>query len=274
MNNSLAIVTLIVLFAGIVIYFRSAGKKKKLLEDKLKAVFPEAWHNVLENKVVFYSKLEAGDRALFEKRIQRFLAEKNIEGIDTEIDDTIKILVAASAVIPTFAFPKYNYPNVHTILIYPNSFDREFQTKRYSGHEEFITGMVGNRSLNGTVLLSKPDLVSGFDGLPNDENVGIHEFVHLLDKEDGETDGIPEVLIEQPFVGPWLHEIKHEIKRIEAGNSDINKYALTNNAEFLAVVSEYFFDNPAKFQKKHAALYELLSSIFNGNKPGKFKSGL
>lgn len=39
--------------------------------------------------------------------------------------------------------------------------------------------------------------------------------------------------------------------------------ALTNNAEFLAVVSEYFFDNPEKFQKKHPELYQFLSAIFN-----------
>jgi Mlc titration factor MtfA (ptsG expression regulator) len=93
--------------------------------------------------------------------------------------------------------------------------------------------------------------------------VGIHEFVHLLDKADGEIDGIPEALLKHDYVGPWLIEIKKEMKRIEKHHSDINPYALTNNAEFLAVVSEYFFDNPEKFKHRHPELYRLLSTIFN-----------
>lgn len=133
--------------------------------------------------------------------------------------------------------------------------NNKFQTQRYNGHKEFITGMIGSNFQNGTVILSQPDLVKAFDGLPHKENAGIHEFVHLLDKEDGDIDGIPQLLLNQAFVGPWLHEIKNEIKRIEKGKSDINPYALTNNAEFLAVVSEYFFSNPKKFQKRHPELY-------------------
>jgi Mlc titration factor MtfA (ptsG expression regulator) len=50
--------------------------------------------------------------------------------------------------------------------------------------------------------------------------------------------------------------------KIEAGKSDINPYALTNEAEFLAVVSEYFFEKPEQLQHKHPELYEILSLIF------------
>ena len=234
-----------------------------LLKEKLKQDFPDIWRQLLNEKVVFYAQLDDIDKRLFEQRTQLFLATKTITGIDIDIDDSIRLMVASSAIIPTFAFPKYTYPNVHTILIYPNSFDEQFQTKRFKGHKEFITGIVGNRSLSGCVVLSKPDLITGFNGLPNQSNVGIHEFVHLLDNEDGEIDGIPEVLIQRPFVGPWLNEIKNETGLIEKRKSDINPYALTNKAEFLAVVSEYFFDNPKKFERKHKGLYMSLSKIFN-----------
>lgn len=233
------------------------------MEEKLSQKLPALWQEMLEKKVVFYAQLNDSDKSLFEKRIQRFLVTKHIEGVETEIDDSIKLMVAASAVIPTFAFPEYNYPDVRTVLIYPNSFDENFRTKRYDGHKEFISGMVGDRAMNGTVILSKPDLVMAFDGLPHKENVGIHEFVHLLDKEDGSIDGVPKLLIDHAYIGPWLHEIKREMKKIEDGTSDINPYGLTNNAEFLAVVSEYFFDNPGKFRKRHPELYGFLSGFFN-----------
>jgi Mlc titration factor MtfA (ptsG expression regulator) len=263
MYNTIGLIFITIIVTGLLIWLKSSRDKKKLMQEKMNEKFPDAWREILLRKIAFYKKLNVADRALFEKRIHRFLATKNIEGVDTEIDDMIRLMVASSAVIPTFAFPDYNYPNVHTVLIYPNSFDEHFQTQRFAGHKQDILGMVGNRFMTGTVILSKPDLIKAFDGLPHKENVGIHEFVHLLDKEDGAVDGIPEELLAHKYIGPWLHEIKNEIKRIESGKSDINPYALTNNAEFLAVVSEYFFENPDKFKSKHSELYEFLSNIYN-----------
>jgi len=37
---------------------------------------------------------------------------------------------------------------------------------------------------------------------------------------------------------------------------------MTNPGEFFAVASEYFFENPTKFQKNHPELYTALSKIF------------
>jgi len=265
MDKQTAIIIGIVILIGVVLS-QKVFLKKRLIRRKLNQEFPQMWQNVLAQKVLFYSQLNDSDKRLFEKRVQHFLATKIIEGIDTDIDDTIRLMVASSAIIPTFAFPEYNYPDVRNVLIYPNSFDEHFQTQRFEGHREYITGMVGNRFQNGIVILSKPDLIAAFDGLPHESNVGVHEFVHLLDKEDGVIDGIPEALMKRQFVGPWLHEIKNEMEKIEAGTSDINPYALTNNAEFLAVVSEYFFDSPEKFKHRHPELYQFLSAIFNQDK--------
>ncbi|MCA9421547.1 MAG: zinc-dependent peptidase, partial [Nitrospira sp.] len=44
---------------------------------------------------------------------------------------------------------------------------------------------------------------------------------------------------------------------------DINPYGLTNEAEFFAVVSEYFFENPVRMKKKHPELYSMLKQIFH-----------
>ena len=267
MDKILEIVIVITSVIFIIAYVTWKRKKRKMQQQLEMQPFPELWREILLQKVLFYKRLNKNEKALFEKRIRLFIASKKIEGVDIEIDDSIRLMVASSAVIPTFAFPTYNYPHVRTILIYPNSFDEKFQTQRYEGHKEMISGMIGNRFMDGTVILSQPDLVKAFDGVPHKENVGIHEFVHLLDKEDGVIDGIPELLKQHHYAGPWLHEIKKEMRRIEAGHSDINPYALSNNAEFLAVVSEYFFDNPEKFQKRHTELYRLLSLAFD--KPEK-----
>ena len=195
--------------------------------------FPLAWSKILESKVLFYKKLDPVGQTMFEIRVQRFLATKRITGVDTQIDDTIKVLVAASAIIPTFAFANFNYPNVNEILIYPNAFNKNFETGE--GVQGNILGMVGNRFMKGIVIFSKPALLASFDGKANTFNVGIHEFVHLIDGLDGAIDGVPEMLVDNSFALPWLTEVRKEMKKIKHNNSDINPYALTNEAEFLAV---------------------------------------
>jgi Mlc titration factor MtfA (ptsG expression regulator) len=254
---------MLIVFGAMIYYIfvKNVKQNKRILARP----FPESWRTILNGHVKFYYNLDKSLKPDFEKRIQLFLGTKKIEPIDTEIDDSIKIMVAASAIIPMFAFPGYNYPNLREVLIYPNSFDEKFQTQRFDGHEEHIIGMVGNRFMNGTMIISKPDLINAYDGANHNSNVGIHEFVHLIDKVDGETDGIPEILMKHSYVAPWLNIIKEEISRIEKGRSDISPYALKSNAEFLAVVGEYFFDNPEKFERKHPDLYHYLTTIFHQN---------
>jgi len=242
-------------------YNRKYYQRLKLLHQP----FSNEWVQFLEQHSLFYRNLKIEERQLFNERILFFLSEKKIEGIDTSLDDSTRLLVAASAIIPTFAFPYFEYPDVEEVLIYPNSFDEKFQTSRYTGVHENITGMVGNRFMNKTVILSKPDLLAGFDGTKNKNNVGVHEFVHLIDKIDGAVDGVPEFLLDNAYVLPWLQAIKEEMLKIERGRSDINPYALTNNAEFLAVVSEYFFNSPHEFHQKHPELYQYMVSIFHQN---------
>ena len=259
--SKIMILLIILIIIGIMIFLisRGKGKKKSVIATE---PFPESWRSILNEHVKFYSDLDDEQKAGFEKRVQLFLATKSIYPIDTEIDDSIKIMVAASAIIPMFAFPGFNYPNLQEIIIYPNHFDEKFQTQGSEGNEGNIIGMVGNRFMNGTMIISKPDLINAYDGVNHKNNVGIHEFVHLIDGIDGGTDGIPEILLQHAYIAPWLQIIKEEMMLIEQGRSDISPYALTNNAEFLAVVSEYFFDNPEKFKRRHPDLYNYLVTIF------------
>ncbi|MCF0056426.1 zinc-dependent peptidase [Dyadobacter sp. CY356] len=244
-----------------IIHRRYHNKSYKRLAV-FKTQFPVAWCQMLEKHSVFFKNLDAQKQTLFEKRVQLFMLGKRVEGIDTEIDDEIRVLVAASAIIPTFAFPAFDYPDLNEVLVYPASFSEKFEIGAHK-NDENIEGMVGNRYMNHSLLLSKPALLSGFNGKKGENNVGIHEFVHLLDREDGETDGVPERLADHAYALPWLHLIKKEMQNIRSGESDINPYAITNNAEFLAVVSEYFFNNPEEFQQKHPELYEILTKFYH-----------
>ncbi len=262
MQNIIFIFSLIFLIISIYLVYSFVFKTKKANPEILKKPFPENFRKILEQRVLYYRNLSPERKKEFEERVKQFIADKKITGVDTEITDTDKVLVAASAIIPMFAFPYYKYPNVKEVLLYPHSFDEKFQTSDQVAGKN-VLGMVGDGFMNGSVVLSRPDLEKAFDGSRHRENVGIHEFIHLIDKADGATDGIPEILFDHSYVLPWLKEIKKEMAKIKTGKSDIRPYALTNNAEFLAVVSEYFFDNPEKMKSRHPELYNDMVKIFN-----------
>jgi Mlc titration factor MtfA (ptsG expression regulator) len=209
--------------------------------------------------VAYYNKLGQDQKIQFEKRVADFLMEVRIEGVGTAINDHDRILIASSAVIPIFGFPGWRYQNLTNVILYPDTFDGEFQ---FEGGNRYILGMVGSGYMNGQMLLSRTGLEKGFSAASGKENTAIHEFVHLLDKSDGATDGIPENLLTHEYVAPWLHLMHVEMHKISVGDSDINPYALTNEAEFFAVASEYFFEKPEQLQKKHPQLYKQLSKIF------------
>ncbi|MCB0689946.1 MAG: zinc-dependent peptidase, partial [Saprospiraceae bacterium] len=184
-----------------------------------------------------------------------------ITGIETPVDDTDRLLVASSAVIPLFGFPGWTYRNLNEVLLYSGNFNPEFE--RSHALKNNTLGMVGSGSMNRMMILSKPALHRGFEDAHSKENVGIHEFVHLLDKADGEIDGIPEIFVKEPYIIPWIKLVHQEIEKIKSSATDINPYGATNESEFLSVVSEYFFNQPLAFKKNHPELFKVLSGIFH-----------
>jgi len=222
-------------------------------------IFQPAWRFILSEYVEFYNRLQAAEKARFEENILHFLNEVRISGVGTEVDDTDRLLVAASAAIPLFGFPGWHYRKVSEVILYEGSFNTEYETQQ--GEERNILGMVGGAGMTSTMILSKPALHQGFKN-NSSHNVGIHEFVHMLDRADGTTDGVPETILQQPFLIPWVKLMHQEIKAIQDGASDINPYGSTNEAEFLSVVSEYFFQQPQLLEKRHPELFAMLEKVF------------
>jgi Mlc titration factor MtfA (ptsG expression regulator) len=246
---------LILLFAFIIaLYF--IFRKKRIQKGNLS----QADLALLSTNVDFYIRLDGAKKKIFEQKISDFLSVVKIEGVGLEITALDKLLVASSAVIPIFGFDNWHYKNLTSVVVYPDTFNKDFQ---FEGAERTIMGMVGTGYMNGQMILSRAALRHGFSKSAGKENTGIHEFVHLLDQSDGATDGIPENLLIHEYTLPWLKMMREEMQRIDDYRSDINPYALTNEAEFFAVVAEYFFEQPEILKDKHPALYERLSEIFS-----------
>ena len=244
---------------GAYLLFRTLTAKYRNRNKVLLTPFSKEWRQILEKYVVFYNTLSKEKKAKFEQNVQVFLAEKRITGIKTEIDDKVRVLVAASAIIPIFGFEEWEYDNLGEVLIYPNRFSKDFDIE---GKGRNVLGMVGTGVMSGVMILSKKALLDGFSN-PNDgQNTAIHEFVHLIDEQNGHFDGIPSLLDKQ-YVAPWLDLVYQEIEKIKSQKSDIDSYGATNDVEFFAVASEYFFEKPHKMKADYPALYQMLTRIFH-----------
>lgn len=215
---------------------------------------------ILQDEVPFYQQLNADQQTSFHERMQEFLASVKITGVKTEVEDVDRVLIAASAIIPIFNFVGWRYVNLHEILLYPDSFSHDFEQQ---GNGRDILGMVGSGSMNNIMILSQYELRQAFSNKTGKSNTAIHEFVHLVDKTDGSIDGIPNFILDKQYLRPWLQRMQQEIALIKNDESDINPYGASNEAEFFAVVAEYFFERPDLLQQKHPELYTLLLQIFN-----------
>jgi len=248
------ILILVVILLFVIHFFRKA--KRGSIEP-----FPEHWDKLLMENVLYYRNLSKERQLVFQQKMMQFLSEVYIDGVQFELEELDKILIAASAVIPVFGFKEWHYTNLSGILLYPDNFneDMQFSSKDDSRN---IGGIVGNGRFEKQMILSKKALYHGFKNITDKSNTGIHEFVHLIDKLDDRTDGVPERLLEHQYTIPWLNLIHKEMEAINDNHSDIRKYGGTNQAEFFAVASEYFFERPELLEKKHPELYEMLVRCF------------
>ena len=189
-------IAILFLIGAVWVISKSLSPKKWIIP---KQGFPSKWRLILEDKVVFYKSLSVKEKQVYEQRVQEFILNYKIKGIEVVVNDTDRLLVASSAIIPIFAFPKWRYNNLDVVQLYPAMFNEDFQTE---GKGRRTLGMVGTGFMEGRMILSKPALYHGFSNESDKKNTAIHEFVHLIDKSDNIIDGIPSLLLEKQYTIP------------------------------------------------------------------------
>jgi Mlc titration factor MtfA (ptsG expression regulator) len=233
---------------------RKARGRRRLLAHP----FPSAWRDILARHVDFYRLLSESERGRFRQQVQIFLGETKVSGVDIAVDDLCQVLVGASAVIPVFGYPDWEYEGMVEVLIYPGGFDEDYNVQ---GRMSPLIGMVPAQS--SEVILSRPALLRAFESRGEAAHVGIHEFLHKVDGADGAVDGVPRRLLAGPAsAAEWSRMIETHTRSIEEGRTDIDPYAAKNPAEFFAVVGEYFFAAPGRLAGRHPELYRTLAGMF------------
>ncbi|MBK8328602.1 MAG: zinc-dependent peptidase [Bacteroidetes bacterium] len=252
----MAIFFFLLLFAGIAYFLYTSQKSTKKASSHTETEIEQ----VLNSSIDFYQALPVSEKKEnFKNRVVHFIQHVRFTSVGkakhTLLDE---VLIASSAVIPLFHFPNWEYRNIHEVILYDDHFDHQYNVD----NDHHIMGMVGEGALNNTMVLSLRALREGFEKTEG-TNTAIHEFVHLIDKADGVIDGVPEYLIPKKMIEPWLRHIRATMQDIMQHETQLNPYAATNEAEFLAVMAEYFFEKPTLLSRNHPELYTMLQKIFS-----------
>lgn len=153
MNTFLASFLLLAILA--LLYYIFFGKKRKAEPAPL---MPGNFRQLLIEHVDFYSNLTEDKKLSFENRMQHFLAHTRITGVNTTVEDIDSVLIAASAIIPIFGFPDWEYINLNEVLLYPGSFNETFDQE---GDDRHTLGLVGTGPYQNIMILSKNELREG-----------------------------------------------------------------------------------------------------------------
>lgn len=262
---------IILAILGLLLVFWFIGQPY-LLERQRRKIrtqpFPAAWRDILKRRVPYVRAMPADLQLQLKRHIQVFLAEKAFIGCDgLEITDEIRVTIAAQACLLLLNRPRGYYPKLRQILVYPGGFrvQRAHTDEAgiaHQGHQ----ALSGESWSQGQVILSWQDTLVGAAEPHDGQNVVIHEFAHQLDQETGVANGAP-VLARREQYARWSQVLGAEFHALQARaahshSSLFSDYGATDPAEFFAVISEVFFEQPQRMATEHPALYRELSQLY------------
>jgi hypothetical protein len=223
--------------------------------------FPPAWSEIIETNVPFYQRLHPDERVHLEDLIKVFISEKHFEGCSGfKITDEVKVTVAAQACLLLLNLEHNYYDQLVSILIYPSGFNFKQEHRNAIGTiSESDFPAAGLCSGGGVIVLSWPDTIDGAKNTQDGMNVVFHEFAHQLDQLDGSMNGAPLLHTGESY-REWgqVLSAEYELLRENVAQhrpSVIRAYGATQPAEFFAVVTETFFEQPIQLQHDHPELY-------------------
>lgn len=229
--------------------------------------FVQAWHLDLLRHVALYRKLPALLKPQLHELIQVFLASKNFEGTGgLELTEEMKLRIAAQACVLLLNRKTRVYPRLRSVVVYPGEFTVPTHVEFSPGHHlEDTEQRLGESWRTGAVVLSWRNVAEDAR-LGAGRNVVLHEFAHQLDVENGAADGIPDLENMRDYAD-WARTLRTAYKdlcqTVRAGRfSALDPYATKDEAEFFAVATEYFFEQPSVLRRAYPELYDQLRRFY------------
>lgn len=233
--------------------------------------FPAAWRQILRERVPYFRAMPADLQLQLKKHIQVFLAEKPFIGCrGLVVTDEMRVTIAAQACLLILNRRSDYFAPLRQILVYPGGFVVDRVHADGSGVvQDQRRALAGESWSQGQVILSWQDTLEGAEVADDGRNVVIHEFAHQLDQDNGGANGAPR-LAGRRRRERWARVFGEAFaalqQHVQAGQpSLLDDYGATDPAEFFAVCSEVFFEQPQRLATEHAALYRELSEFYRVN---------
>ncbi len=212
----------------------------------------------------FIESLAADEKKSLKLLAEQFLAEKEFStGGGLQLSDEICVSIAVQGCLPILKLGLAAYREWVGIVVYPNEFvvPRLIEDENGVVHE-FDDILSGEAWEGGPLVVSWRDVQMAGDGY----NVVIHEFAHKLDMLNGAADGMPALhsdLSEAEWAETFFAAYDDFCQRVDAGEETvIDPYASEDPAEFFAVLSEHFFEQPATVDREYPAFFALLKRYY------------
>lgn len=230
--------------------------------------FPDSWQHILDEKVPYCQKLPESYQEILRQRMMVFIHEKLFEGCGgLKMTEQIKVIISAYACILILEETSDYYPDLQTILVYPDDYLAPV-------HEEDESGIIttgsearkGESWDTGSIVLSWRDIEENIYDEKNYQNLIFHEFAHQLDQHYGLTAGINlegEVTQKNEWndiLAASYKELRRKVKMKKSSVLDV--YGVSEPAEFFAVATEAFFLNPCRLKKENSKLYRQLFDFY------------
>lgn len=237
--------------------------------------FPESWQQILELDVPYYTQLPEDLKQTLRNHIVIFMDEKLFEGCNgLEITEEKKVIISAYACVLLLGEASGYYPNLQSILVYPDSYVAQVHEESEGGIISEGTQARKGESWNlGNIVLSWDDIQDNIEDPSSGQNLIFHEFAHQLDDHYGLTAGIGEygkVFRDDE----WTRILAAAFRRLQRKSRQgtpgvLDPYGATLPAELFSVATEAFFLEPHKLKKEFPKLYNALKSFYNLD-PGSF----
>ena len=200
----------------------------------------------------FYSNLSLQYQKQFEHRVVCFLKDKSFKHrYGKPVTDKQRTLLASVAVMLTFGRRNYMMDQLDTILLFDEPFESAANNYKHKGEYNPRAKVLA---------LSWPDVENGMQITDDNLHLALHEFTHVIHIESERAQHIDAMRYHKYHQLLLVALTKVEIRQQMEHSQYFRDYAFANQYEFMAVLTEYFFESPTLLKEQFPLLYSHLQT--------------